>query len=207
MKNIRYKVFPWPLRTADFDKTLKSVEAFANKSGVIDVVSIINTTFGIVVWYKTVKYEEEPVVEREHISGILNYCFKNVQPTEEYFLHQCEKRKIEGLVPTRPYYVPIRFLSCLKEGGAGISFEIERCLATIRYGKNKEKTAYKHLYGVCKAELNGEEVLAAMIGGCKEPSFKDPPNVSDPKEVMEIRKIFREINKHTPVEDINYFLS
>lgn len=55
MKSIRYKVFPWPLRTADFEKTLKSVEEFVNKPGVIDVISIINTTFGIVVWYKAVK--------------------------------------------------------------------------------------------------------------------------------------------------------
>jgi len=55
MKNIRYKIFPWPLRTADFEKTLKNVEEFANKSGVMNVLSIMNTTFGIVVWYKTVK--------------------------------------------------------------------------------------------------------------------------------------------------------
>jgi hypothetical protein len=55
MKNISYKVFPWPLRTADFEKTLKGVEAFVNRSGVIDVISIINTTFGIVVWYKAVR--------------------------------------------------------------------------------------------------------------------------------------------------------
>jgi hypothetical protein len=31
------------------------VEAFVNRSGVIDVISIINTTFGIVVWYKAVR--------------------------------------------------------------------------------------------------------------------------------------------------------
>ena len=55
MKNISYKIFPWPLRTADFDKTLKGVESFVNKPGVTDVISIINTTFGIVVWYKAVK--------------------------------------------------------------------------------------------------------------------------------------------------------
>lgn len=55
MKNIRYKVFPWPLRTIDLEKTLKNVEDFVNKPGVLDVISIINTAFGIVVWYKAVK--------------------------------------------------------------------------------------------------------------------------------------------------------
>ena len=55
MRNIEYKIFPWPLRTADFEKTLKSVREFANKPGVLEVISIINTTFGIVVWYKTTK--------------------------------------------------------------------------------------------------------------------------------------------------------
>ena len=55
MRNIKYRIFPWPLRTADLEKTLKSVEDFVNKSGVLDVISIINTTFGIVVWYKAVK--------------------------------------------------------------------------------------------------------------------------------------------------------
>lgn len=55
MKRIEYKIFPWPLRTADFEKTLKQVSEFVNKPGVIDVVSIINTTFGIVVWYKAVR--------------------------------------------------------------------------------------------------------------------------------------------------------
>ena len=55
MKRIQYKLFPWPTRTADFKKTLDDVADFVNKPGVIDVVSIINSHFGIIVWYKAVK--------------------------------------------------------------------------------------------------------------------------------------------------------
>jgi hypothetical protein len=55
MKRIQHRLFPWPARTADFKKTLKEIEDFVNKPGVIDVVSIISSTFGIIVWYKAVK--------------------------------------------------------------------------------------------------------------------------------------------------------
>jgi hypothetical protein len=56
MKNkIEYKIFPWGIRTKDFEKTLKNVEKFINRSEVIDVISIINSSFGIIVWYKAHK--------------------------------------------------------------------------------------------------------------------------------------------------------
>ena len=51
----KYRIFPWGMRTKDFEKTLKNVEEFVNKSGVIDVISVMNSSFGIIVWYKSVK--------------------------------------------------------------------------------------------------------------------------------------------------------
>jgi hypothetical protein len=51
MKKITYKIFPWGIRTKDFEKTLKDVEEFANKSG-IEIIAIMNFIFGIIVWYK-----------------------------------------------------------------------------------------------------------------------------------------------------------
>ncbi|MFH0929042.1 MAG: hypothetical protein V1818_01650 [Candidatus Aenigmatarchaeota archaeon] len=55
MKRIEHRPFPWPARTVDFRKTLKDIEDFVNKPGVIDVVSIISSAFGIIVWYKAVR--------------------------------------------------------------------------------------------------------------------------------------------------------
>jgi hypothetical protein len=52
MKQITYKIFPWGMRTKDFEKTLKDVEEFANKSG-IEIIAIMDFVFGIIVWYKT----------------------------------------------------------------------------------------------------------------------------------------------------------
>jgi hypothetical protein len=150
------------------------------------------------------EYKEEPVVEREQVYGVLNYCFKNVEPTEEYFLHQCNKEKIEGLMPTRPYYVPIEFLSCLNEGGAEVSFGIGNCLAKISYGENKDKTAYKRLLGVFKGKLSGEDVSGVMLGSCVEPSIKDPPNASDSDDVRKIREIFERVSERASVIGIDY---
>ncbi len=52
---INYKIFPWGMRTKDFEKTLKNVEKFINKPEIVDVISIMNSSFGIIVWYKTLK--------------------------------------------------------------------------------------------------------------------------------------------------------
>ncbi len=43
------------MRTKDFEKTLKNVEKFVNKPEIVEVVSIMNSTFGIIVWYKEFK--------------------------------------------------------------------------------------------------------------------------------------------------------
>ena len=43
------------MRTKDFEKTLKNVEKFINKPEIVEVISIINSSFGIIVWYKTLK--------------------------------------------------------------------------------------------------------------------------------------------------------
>jgi hypothetical protein len=50
---IEYRLFPWGMRAQDFEKTLKDVESFVNRPDVAEVVSIINSTFGMIVWYKT----------------------------------------------------------------------------------------------------------------------------------------------------------
>ena len=55
MIKIKYKIFPWGMRTKDFEKTLKNVEEFISKPGITDVVSIMNSSFGIILWYKTVR--------------------------------------------------------------------------------------------------------------------------------------------------------
>jgi hypothetical protein len=52
---IEYRIFSWGLRAQDFGKTLKEVESFVNRPEITEVVSIINTSFGMLVWYKTVK--------------------------------------------------------------------------------------------------------------------------------------------------------
>jgi hypothetical protein len=52
---IEHRIFPWGMRAQDFEKTLKDIENFVNRPEVNEVVSIINTTFGVVVWYKTFK--------------------------------------------------------------------------------------------------------------------------------------------------------
>jgi len=52
---IECKIFPWGIRVQDFEKTLKEVEKFVNMPEIVEVVSIINTSFGIVVWYKAFK--------------------------------------------------------------------------------------------------------------------------------------------------------
>ena len=52
---IEYKIFPWGLVAKDFEKTLKNVENFINRQEITDVISIMNMSFGIVVWYKTFK--------------------------------------------------------------------------------------------------------------------------------------------------------
>jgi hypothetical protein len=52
---IEYRVFPWGIRIQDFEKTLKDVEVFVNRPDVNEVISVINTTFGVVVWYKAFK--------------------------------------------------------------------------------------------------------------------------------------------------------
>jgi hypothetical protein len=50
---IEYKIFPWGMRAQDFEKTLKDVEKFVNRPEVSEVVSIITSSFGLIVWYKT----------------------------------------------------------------------------------------------------------------------------------------------------------
>jgi len=52
---IEYKIFPWGMRAQDFEKTLKDVEKFVNRPEVSEVVSIITSSFGLIVWYKTFK--------------------------------------------------------------------------------------------------------------------------------------------------------
>jgi len=52
---IEYKIFPWGMRAQDFEKTLKDVEKFINRPEVSEVVSIITSSFGLIVWYKTFK--------------------------------------------------------------------------------------------------------------------------------------------------------
>ena len=52
--NIEFKIFPWGMRTKDFEETLKSVEKFVNKPDLVDrIITIMNSSFGIIVWYKT----------------------------------------------------------------------------------------------------------------------------------------------------------
>jgi len=50
---IEYKIFPWGMRAQDFEKTLKDVEKFVNRPEVSEVISIITSSFGLIVWYKT----------------------------------------------------------------------------------------------------------------------------------------------------------
>jgi hypothetical protein len=50
---IEYKIFPWGVRTKDFENTLKDVEKFVNRPEITDVISIVNSFFGLIVWYKT----------------------------------------------------------------------------------------------------------------------------------------------------------
>ena len=52
---IEFRIFPWGMRTKDFEKTFKNVENFVNRPEIVDVISIMNSSFGIVVWYKTHK--------------------------------------------------------------------------------------------------------------------------------------------------------
>jgi len=47
---IEYKIFVWGMRAKDFEKTLNNVEKFVNKPG-IEVISIMDFSFGIIVWY------------------------------------------------------------------------------------------------------------------------------------------------------------
>ena len=50
---LEYKIFPWGMRAQDFEKTLKDVEKFVNRPEVSEVISIITSSFGLIVWYKT----------------------------------------------------------------------------------------------------------------------------------------------------------
>ena len=50
---VEYRIFPWGMRAQDFEKTLKDVEKFVNRPDVSEVVSIITSSFGLIVWYKT----------------------------------------------------------------------------------------------------------------------------------------------------------
>jgi hypothetical protein len=50
---IEYRIFPWGMRAQDFEKTLKDVEKFVNRPEVNEIISIINSSFGVIVWYKT----------------------------------------------------------------------------------------------------------------------------------------------------------
>jgi hypothetical protein len=150
------------------------------------------------------KYREESVVEHENITGVLNHCFRNIRPTEEYYLHQCQKRT-KGVFSTVPYFVPTRFLSCLAESGAELSFGKDDCSLEIRYGKNKEKTSSHHIYGVFKGNYGEEEVSGLALGGRVKPCFDNPPDISDPNEFNEMKKIFEEISECVPIKDIEYW--
>jgi hypothetical protein len=50
---IEYKIFPWGMRAQDFEQTLKDVEKFVNRPEITDVISIIYSSYGFIVWYKT----------------------------------------------------------------------------------------------------------------------------------------------------------
>lgn len=50
---IEYKIFPWGMRAQDFEQTLKDVEKFVNRPEITDVISIIYSSYGLIVWYKT----------------------------------------------------------------------------------------------------------------------------------------------------------
>lgn len=50
---IEYKIFPWGMRAKDVENTLKDVEKFVNRPEINDVISIVNSSFGLIVWYKT----------------------------------------------------------------------------------------------------------------------------------------------------------
>jgi len=50
---IEYKIFPWGMRAKDFEQTMKDVEKFTNRPEITDVISIVSSSFGLIVWYKT----------------------------------------------------------------------------------------------------------------------------------------------------------
>jgi hypothetical protein len=143
------------------------------------------------------------LVEHEHISGVLNYCFKNVKATEKYFLQEFYKKQKEGLVSTVPYLVPIGCLSCLNKNGSDVSIKIKNGLVEFRYGEDKKRKSFHHLEGFFRGNLDGKEVTGAMVGGCTGHASINPPNISIKREITEIEKILQKMDEGM-VEDADY---
>ena len=50
---LEHRLFRWGMTPKDFERTLNDVDKFVNRADVSEIVSIVNTTFGLVVWYRT----------------------------------------------------------------------------------------------------------------------------------------------------------
>ena len=52
-------MFHWEMKAKDFEKPLERVEEFVNKKEVEEVISIVFSSFGIIVWYRALKVKKK----------------------------------------------------------------------------------------------------------------------------------------------------